>query len=247
VSSSVFVGVSRVLSPIYCRGSRVRGVANALDECRAKGPSRHRRAPAGGLAVIDDDEWRRTLDVNLFPAVRLDRALLPMMLAQRSGVIVHVAPRSPMRRRKPRSRTTARVCRRGSARRVSAWSEFHRVGRDRGRRRSRSRDRTARNTDNEGARNRADEVTRRHPDRAPGDAKGSGGLIAFLVSLQAGSITGTEYVIDGGTVSTASRQPHNEGRSLPLVREPTLLGRLTSFESGPPDGRPRTTSLDSSR
>src|SRR5438128_3087355 len=47
-------------------------------------------APAGGFAVLDDNEWQRALDLNLFPAVRLDRALLPAMLAQGSGVIVHV-------------------------------------------------------------------------------------------------------------------------------------------------------------
>jgi NAD(P)-dependent dehydrogenase (short-subunit alcohol dehydrogenase family) len=34
-------------------------------------------APAGGFAVLDDDEWHRALNLNLFPAVRLDRALLP--------------------------------------------------------------------------------------------------------------------------------------------------------------------------
>src|SRR6478752_687344 len=47
-------------------------------------------APAGGFAVLDDDEWQRALDLNLFPAVRLDRALLPKMLGQGSGVIIHV-------------------------------------------------------------------------------------------------------------------------------------------------------------
>src|SRR5207245_4732811 len=47
-------------------------------------------APAGGFAALDDTEWQRALDLNLFPAVRLDRALLPAMLAQGSGVIVHV-------------------------------------------------------------------------------------------------------------------------------------------------------------
>jgi len=47
-------------------------------------------APAGGFAVLDDAEWRRALDLSLFPAVRLDRALLPAMLEKGSGVIVHV-------------------------------------------------------------------------------------------------------------------------------------------------------------
>ena len=46
-------------------------------------------APAGGFAVLDDGEWQRALDLNLFPAVRLDRALLPTMLDQGSGVISH--------------------------------------------------------------------------------------------------------------------------------------------------------------
>src|SRR6185295_17047882 len=46
-------------------------------------------APAGGFAVLDDDEWHRALYLNLFPAVRLDRVLLPIMLAQGSGVIIH--------------------------------------------------------------------------------------------------------------------------------------------------------------
>src|SRR6266566_1222950 len=48
-------------------------------------------APAGGFAILDDREWQRALDLNFFPAVRLDRALLPAMLNQGSGVIVHVA------------------------------------------------------------------------------------------------------------------------------------------------------------
>jgi len=32
---------------------------------------------AGGFAALDDDEWQSALELNLFPAVRLDRALLP--------------------------------------------------------------------------------------------------------------------------------------------------------------------------
>src|SRR5712675_2061046 len=47
-------------------------------------------APAGGFAVLDDNEWHKALDQNLFAAIRLDRALLPAMIEQGSGVVVHV-------------------------------------------------------------------------------------------------------------------------------------------------------------
>jgi NAD(P)-dependent dehydrogenase (short-subunit alcohol dehydrogenase family) len=47
-------------------------------------------APAGGFAVLDDDEWHKALEQNLFAAVRLDRALLPSMIEQGSGVIIHI-------------------------------------------------------------------------------------------------------------------------------------------------------------
>jgi len=45
--------------------------------------------PAGVLAMTDDD-WLRDLNTNLLSAVRLDRAMLPSMIAQRSGVIIHI-------------------------------------------------------------------------------------------------------------------------------------------------------------
>jgi NAD(P)-dependent dehydrogenase (short-subunit alcohol dehydrogenase family) len=47
-------------------------------------------APAGGFAVLDDEQWQRALNQNLFSAVRLDRALLPRMLDQGKGVIIHI-------------------------------------------------------------------------------------------------------------------------------------------------------------
>jgi NAD(P)-dependent dehydrogenase (short-subunit alcohol dehydrogenase family) len=50
-------------------------------------------APAGGFAVLDDNEWHRALDLNLFPAVRLDQALLPMMLEAIDGTpIIDIKP-----------------------------------------------------------------------------------------------------------------------------------------------------------
>ncbi len=47
-------------------------------------------APPGVFAKLTDDIWARELDLNLMPAVRLDRALLPSMIERASGVIVHV-------------------------------------------------------------------------------------------------------------------------------------------------------------
>ncbi|MFD4411417.1 SDR family oxidoreductase [Streptomyces sp. NPDC058476] len=47
-------------------------------------------APAGGFAALGEDDWATELNVNLLAAVRLDRALLPHMIALGKGVIVHV-------------------------------------------------------------------------------------------------------------------------------------------------------------
>lgn len=47
-------------------------------------------APAGGYAALGDEDWQKEFDLNLYPAVRLDRALIPGMIAQGGGVVVHV-------------------------------------------------------------------------------------------------------------------------------------------------------------
>ena len=48
-------------------------------------------APGGGFAALSDEDWARELDLNLMSAVRLDRALVPGMIARGKGVIVHTA------------------------------------------------------------------------------------------------------------------------------------------------------------
>src|SRR3989442_4434218 len=55
-------------------------------------------APSGGVLALSDDDWQATINANLFAAVRLDRAFLPGMLKQASGVIVHI---SSIQRRLP--------------------------------------------------------------------------------------------------------------------------------------------------
>ncbi|MFX5494430.1 SDR family NAD(P)-dependent oxidoreductase, partial [Acinetobacter baumannii] len=49
------------------------------------------KTPGGGFAAISDEHWFAELNLNLMPAVRMDRALLPGMLDQGSGVIIHVS------------------------------------------------------------------------------------------------------------------------------------------------------------
>lgn len=43
-----------------------------------------------GVLDFTDEDWQRDLATNLLSAVRLDRALAPAMIAQRSGAIVHI-------------------------------------------------------------------------------------------------------------------------------------------------------------
>jgi NAD(P)-dependent dehydrogenase (short-subunit alcohol dehydrogenase family) len=48
-------------------------------------------APSGSALALSDDDWQHTFNTNLFGAVRLDRAFLPKMLEQKSGVIIHIS------------------------------------------------------------------------------------------------------------------------------------------------------------
>lgn len=47
--------------------------------------------PAGGFAALNDEDWLSTLQANLLAPVRLDRGFLPQMIDRKSGVIVHIA------------------------------------------------------------------------------------------------------------------------------------------------------------
>ena len=48
-------------------------------------------APSGGFSVLNDEEWQKELNINLLAAIRLDRGLLPAMIKQGTGVIIHIS------------------------------------------------------------------------------------------------------------------------------------------------------------
>jgi NAD(P)-dependent dehydrogenase (short-subunit alcohol dehydrogenase family) len=170
-------------------------------------------SPAGGFTVLDDGEWRRALDLNLFPAVRLDRALLPKMIQQGSGVVIHI---TSIQRQLPLPEATLAYAAakaalanysKGLSKEVSpkgirvvqvspGWVEteaavglVNELAASKG-------------TDYEGARKALMDSLGGIPIGRPAQPREVADLVAFLASPRAGSITGTEYVIDGGTVPT---------------------------------------------
>lgn len=47
--------------------------------------------PGGGFSVLTDEDWESTIRTNLLAPVRLDRKFLPQMLERGHGVIIHIA------------------------------------------------------------------------------------------------------------------------------------------------------------
>lgn len=47
--------------------------------------------PGGGFSTLTDEHWENELQLNLLTAIRLDRVLLPKMLDQKNGVIIHIS------------------------------------------------------------------------------------------------------------------------------------------------------------
>ncbi|SEK51383.1 NAD(P)-dependent dehydrogenase, short-chain alcohol dehydrogenase family [Kosakonia sacchari] len=170
-------------------------------------------APAGGFAALGEEEWQQELNLNLLPAVRLDRALLPGMLAQGSGVIIHV---TSIQRELPLPESTTGYAAAKAA--LSAYSKsLSKEVSPKGVRVVRVApgwieteaavalaERLAQQagTDYEGGKQIIMNALGGIPLGRPSKPIEVANLIAFLASSHAAAITGTEYVIDGGTIPT---------------------------------------------
>ncbi|MCO6185040.1 SDR family oxidoreductase [Rhizobium sp. L1K21] len=170
-------------------------------------------APAGGFAALTDDEWLKEVDHNLMPAVRLDRALLPSMITQGSGVIIHVTsiqhelPLPGSTLAYAAAKAALSTYSKGLSKEVTplgirvvrvspGWIETdgavalaERLAKEAG-------------TDYEGGKAIIMDSLGGIPLGRPTKPEEVADLITFLASHRATAITGTEYVIDGGTVPT---------------------------------------------
>lgn len=171
-------------------------------------------APAGGFAALGEAEWRREFDLNLYPAVRLDRLLVPAMVRQGSGVVIHV---TSIQRVLPLPEATTAYAAAKAA--LSTYSKS--LSKDvspKGVRVVRvapgwilteasnhlaERLAEQAGTDLEGGKRMIMDSLGGIPIGRPTRPDEIANLIAFLASDRAATINGTEFVIDGGTVPTA--------------------------------------------
>jgi NAD(P)-dependent dehydrogenase (short-subunit alcohol dehydrogenase family) len=170
-------------------------------------------APNGGFGVLTDDDWDTAINTNLFAAVRLDRGLLPAMIARGSGVIIHI---SSIQRSLPLYDSTLPYAAakaaltnysKGLSNEVSqkgvrvltvspgfiqteaAETFIKKMAESAG-------------TNYETALKRLMDSLGGIPMGRPAMPEEVAELVAFLASDRAAYLSGTEYVIDGGTIPT---------------------------------------------
>lgn len=159
---------------------------------------------------LTDEDWLQALSTNLLSAVRIDRLLLPAMLEQRSGVILHT---SSVQWRRPDRSSPAHAAAKAALTNYSkelatevaphgirvntivpgfietsgAQARIERMASEGG-------------TDAGAARNALIENLGGIPLGRPGRPEEVASLACFLVSDHASYLTGAQFTIDGGNL-----------------------------------------------
>jgi NAD(P)-dependent dehydrogenase (short-subunit alcohol dehydrogenase family) len=170
-------------------------------------------ALGGGALALNDEIWQHEFELNLFSAVRLDRGFLPGMLKQGSGVIIHV---SSIQRTLPLHEATLAY----AAAKAALTNYSKGLSKDVSPRGIRVNSVAPGFTETEAATRLIERLAAQAgtdtasarqtlinsfggiPLGRPNQPEEVAELIAFLASDRASSITGSEYVIDGGNIPT---------------------------------------------
>lgn len=169
--------------------------------------------PSGGFAVLTDKDWESGIQTNLLAPVRLDRGFLPHMLEQKSGVIIHIASiqgklplydstlpyaaakaglinysKSLSNEVSPKGIRVLTVSP-GWIKTTAAIAMMERIA-------------ESSNITVEQATEGVMDALGGIPFGRPAQPEEVAELVGFLVSPRANYLTGTEFVIDGGTIPT---------------------------------------------
>ncbi|MCS3532120.1 SDR family oxidoreductase [Chryseobacterium sp. JUb7] len=167
----------------------------------------------GGFAVLTDDDWLQSLQTNLLSPVRLDRAFLPQMIERKTGVIIHIAS---IQARLPLYDSTLPYAAAKAGLLNYSKSLSNEVA-PKGIRvltvspgwimttaseRMMERIAESNNSSIEQATQSVMDALGGIPFGRPAQPQEIAELVGFLVSPRANYLTGTEYIIDGGTIPT---------------------------------------------
>jgi NAD(P)-dependent dehydrogenase (short-subunit alcohol dehydrogenase family) len=168
---------------------------------------------SGGFAALTDKDWENTIQTNLLAPVRLDRGFLPQMITRKTGVIIHIASiqgRLPLfDSTLPYAAAKAGLINysKGLSNEVTpkgvrvltvspgwimttaATKMMERIA-------------ESSNTTIEQATQSVIDALGGIPYGRPAKPEEVAELVGFLVSPRASYLTGSEYVIDGGTIPT---------------------------------------------
>lgn len=167
--------------------------------------------PGGGYRALTDDDWLRSIQTNLLAPVRLDRAFLPGMTERGTGVIIHI---TSIQARLPLYDATLPY----AAAKAGLLNYSKSLSNEVASKGIRVLAVSPGWIQTEGATGMMEEIARRTgvsieeaikqvmdslggiPFGRPAKPGEVAELVGFLVSPRAAYLTGTEYVIDGGTV-----------------------------------------------
>ncbi|SEL69627.1 NAD(P)-dependent dehydrogenase, short-chain alcohol dehydrogenase family [Chitinophaga rupis] len=197
-------GTQKVLDEVLSKFNRLDILINSLGGSET---------PGGGFAVLTDQDWEQTIQTNLLAPVRLDRGFLPQMIDRKEGVIIHIASiqarlplydstlpyaaakagllnysKSLSNEVSPKGVRVLTVSP-GWIKTTAAARMMERIS-------------ESSNITIEQAIQSVMDALGGIPMGRPANPEEVAELVGFLVSPRAGYLSGTEFVIDGGTIPT---------------------------------------------